>query len=116
MLLIADALAPTITSPLLPAVARIAVIMLYTCGLRRGELARLTLDDVEPKTGLLRIRASKFHKSSAGSAFLGCCRCLASLFATATHGSVRRQSIGSIAVLWSEWPPRIFGRRAGRDD
>jgi len=63
MLLIADGLAPTITSPLLPAVARIAVIMLYTCGLRRGELARLTLDDVEPKTGLLRIRASKFHKS-----------------------------------------------------
>ena len=63
MLLAADGLTPAITSPLLPAVARIAVIMLYTCGLRRGELARLTLDDVEPKSGLLRIRASKFHKS-----------------------------------------------------
>lgn len=63
MLLAADGLAPAITSPLLPAVARIAVIMLYTCGLRRGELVRLTLDDVEPKSGLLRIRASKFHKS-----------------------------------------------------
>ncbi len=63
MLLIADGLAPTNSSPLLPAVARIAVILLYTCGLRRGELIRLTLDDVEPKSGLLRIRASKFHKS-----------------------------------------------------
>lgn len=63
MLRVADQVAPTVTSPLLPAVARIAVILLYTCGLRRGELARLTLDDVEPKSGLLRIRASKFHKS-----------------------------------------------------
>lgn len=63
LLLIADRLTPTVNSPLLPAVMRIAVIILYTSGLRRGELARLTLDDVEPKTGLLRIRASKFHKS-----------------------------------------------------
>jgi integrase/recombinase XerD len=63
MLLVANGLTPTFASPLLPAVARIAVILLYTCGLRRGELVRLTLDDVEPKSGLLRIRDSKFHKS-----------------------------------------------------
>ncbi|MDE2451955.1 MAG: tyrosine-type recombinase/integrase [Burkholderiales bacterium] len=63
MLVAADGLTPAVTSPMLPAIARIAVIMLYTCGLRRGELARLTLDDIEPKSGLLRIRASKFHKS-----------------------------------------------------
>ena len=31
--------------------------------LRRGELARLVLEDVEPQTGVLRIRTSKFHKS-----------------------------------------------------
>lgn len=59
----ADSLAPTANSPLLPAVMRLAVIFLYTAGLRRGELVRLTLDDVEPQTGLLRIRESKFHKS-----------------------------------------------------
>jgi len=29
----------------------------------RGELLRLTLDDVEPRSGILRIRCSKFHKS-----------------------------------------------------
>lgn len=63
LLVVADQLAPAVNSPLLPAVARIAVIILYTSGLRRGELARLTLNDVEPKSGLLRIRASKFHKS-----------------------------------------------------
>jgi integrase/recombinase XerD len=63
MLGAADQLIPTSNSPLLPAVMRIAVILLYTAGLRRGELARLTLADVEPQSGLLRIRASKFHKS-----------------------------------------------------
>jgi integrase/recombinase XerD len=63
MLAVADNLAPTTNSPLLPAVMRLAIIILYTAGLRRGEVARLTLDDVEPQSGLLRIRASKFHKS-----------------------------------------------------
>ena len=73
MLVAAGRLTPAVNSPLLPAVVRIAVILLYTCGLRRGEVTRLTLDDVEPKSGLLRIRTSKFHKSrlvplSAGAA------------------------------------------------
>lgn len=63
MLVAADALAPTPGSPLLPAVMRIAVVLLYTAGLRRGELLRLTLDDVEPRSGVLRVRESKFHKS-----------------------------------------------------
>lgn len=59
----ADKLVSTVNSPLLPAVMRMAVKLLYTAGLRRGELVPLTLDDVEARTGLLRIRASKFHKS-----------------------------------------------------
>ena len=63
MLHVADQLSPTSNSPLLPAVMRIAVILLYTAGLRRGELTRLTLADTEPQSALLRIRASKFHKS-----------------------------------------------------
>jgi integrase/recombinase XerD len=50
-------------SPLRPAVYRIAVILLYTTGLRRGELLRLTLADCEPENGVLRVRESKFHKS-----------------------------------------------------
>ncbi len=63
MLMVADGLAPTAKSPLLPGVMHLAVIILYTAGLRRGELARLALEDVEPQTGVLRIRTSKFHKS-----------------------------------------------------
>jgi site-specific recombinase XerD len=63
MLVAADDLALTTNSPLLPVVMRLAVVLLYTAGLRRGELVRLSLNDVEPQTGLLRIRASKFNKS-----------------------------------------------------
>jgi len=45
------------------AALRLAVILLYSTGLRRGELARLTLGDIDLVAGILRIVASKFHKS-----------------------------------------------------
>lgn len=54
---------PTPLSPLYPQVLRLAVVLLYTAGLRRGELLRLTLADVDAQAGLLRVRESKFHKS-----------------------------------------------------
>ena len=63
MLAAADTLAPSANSPLLPAVMRLAIVLLYTAGLRRGELLRLTLGDVAARAGVLRIRESKFHKS-----------------------------------------------------
>lgn len=46
-----------------PAVLRMAIILLYTTGLRRGELVKLTLADVNERQGILFIRDSKFHKS-----------------------------------------------------
>jgi integrase len=42
---------------------RCAVVLLYTAGLRRGEIVRLTVSDVDATTGVLRIRDSKFHKT-----------------------------------------------------
>lgn len=63
MLALTTYLTPTPGSPLRPAVFRLAIIMLYTAGLRRGELLRLTLQDIEPQTGVIRIHESKFHKS-----------------------------------------------------
>lgn len=63
MLAITDRQRATVGSPLLPAVLRLAVVLLYTAGLRRGELLRLTLADADPTTGVLRVRESKFHKS-----------------------------------------------------
>jgi integrase len=58
-----DDLRPCPTSPLHRAVFHLAVILLYTAGLRRGELVRLTLGDYDPGERTLAIRATKFHKS-----------------------------------------------------
>ena len=56
-------LSPGSRSPVRASVMRLAVVLLYTAGLRRGELVRLTLGDVDAQAGVLRIRESKFHKS-----------------------------------------------------
>lgn len=45
------------------AAQRLAIVLMYTAGLRRGEVARLRMEDVDAETGVLRIWGSKFHKS-----------------------------------------------------
>lgn len=50
-------------SRLRPQVFRLAIILLYTTGMRRGELVGLTLADYNQKEHTLRVRESKFHKS-----------------------------------------------------
>lgn len=59
----ADGLQPTSTSPLYGEGLRLAIVLLYTSGLRRGELVRLTLGDYDAGERTLRIRDTKFHKS-----------------------------------------------------
>jgi len=59
----AATLKPSSRSPLRPVVFRLAVVLLYTTGMRRGELVRLTLGDYNPLRQTLSVRASKFHKS-----------------------------------------------------
>ena len=51
------------TSPLRPEVIGLAISLLYTTGIRRGELLGLTVSDYDSKEGTLLIRDSKFHKS-----------------------------------------------------
>jgi integrase len=41
----------------------LAIVLLYTSGLRRGELVRLTLGDYDFEERTLHIRDTKFHKS-----------------------------------------------------
>ena len=50
-------------SPLRPELFRLAITLLYTTGLRRGELLRMTTGDYEPRERTLLVRESKFHKS-----------------------------------------------------
>jgi integrase/recombinase XerD len=62
MLAVANTLRPGNNSPLHAEVARVATVLLYTAGLRCGELRRLRVEDFE-EGGVVRIRESKFHKS-----------------------------------------------------
>lgn len=63
MLAAAQAVRPTPDSALRPDVLRLATVLLYTAGLRRGERLGLQLGDVNARDGVLRVRESKFHKS-----------------------------------------------------
>jgi integrase len=63
LLAVASSLPSRPLSPIRAAVMRLAVVLLYTAGLRRGELLRLRLDDVDVGAAVLRIQYSKFHKS-----------------------------------------------------
>lgn len=63
LLRVATDLAPASTSPLRAEVYRLAIVLLYTVGVRRGELVRLVLSDYDVAERTLLVRASKFHKS-----------------------------------------------------
>ncbi|MEO6563086.1 MAG: tyrosine-type recombinase/integrase [Nitrosospira sp.] len=63
LLATADHLKPSPNSPLRPAAMRLAIVLLYTTGMRLGELQRLALGDVEDEGAVLRIRESKFKKT-----------------------------------------------------
>lgn len=54
---------PIAGRPLAHAAHRLAIVLLYTAGLRRGEAARLRMEDVDSETGVVHICESKFHKS-----------------------------------------------------
>jgi integrase len=44
-------------------VFRLAIALLYTTGMRRGEIMRLTIGDYDPLQATLLLRNTKFHKS-----------------------------------------------------
>ena len=63
LLAVARTLARTSNSPLCPENMRLAIVVLATTGLRRGELTQLAVGDYDPPQRTLAIRESKFHKS-----------------------------------------------------
>jgi len=56
-------LQPVPRCPLRSRTMHLAITLLYTTGLRRGELLRLALGDFNAAEATLRIQATKFHKS-----------------------------------------------------
>ena len=63
LLAAAEGLAPHKASPLHREVARVSIVVLYTAGLRGGELVRLALSDYEATNQVLHLRQTKFDKS-----------------------------------------------------
>jgi len=63
LLTVARALTRSSKSPLRPENMRLAIVVLSTTGLRRGELTQLTVGDYDAPQRTLAIRQSKFHKS-----------------------------------------------------
>ena len=59
----ATRLKPSPDNPLRAKTVGMALILLFCCGLRRGELLRLRLAHFDPEQNLLRIEATKFNKS-----------------------------------------------------
>jgi hypothetical protein len=45
---------------------RVALLLLYCCGLRRGELLKLRLADIDTEQQLLRIQQTKCRTASSG--------------------------------------------------
>ena len=59
----AEVMLPSRDCPLRPEVFNLGITLLYTTGLRRGELLRMTIGDYDQREGVLIVRESKFHKS-----------------------------------------------------
>lgn len=60
---VARQLPPSPENPLRAETFCMGFILLFCCGLRRGELLRLTLGDIQAEQTVLQIRLTKFHKS-----------------------------------------------------
>lgn len=63
MLSYTDRIPDSARSPMRSGSTRLAILILYTTGLRRGELLRLTATDYDSSNQAIMIRPSKFYKS-----------------------------------------------------
>ena len=63
LLAAASALPASYRNRLRAPTVRLALVLLFCCGLRRGELLRLRVQDFDRRENVLRILATKFHKS-----------------------------------------------------
>ena len=98
MLVAAGRLQPTAGSPLMPAVLRIALVLLYTAGLRRGELLRLTLADVEPTVGRATDCRFEVPQVSMGAAVAQRPHGTSTVSARASCRAARCTAIGTAAL------------------
>ena len=110
LLAAARTLARTANSPLCPENMRLAIVVLSTTGLRRGELTRLTVGDYDPPQRTLAIRESKFHKSRLVPVSADTAREIEHLIAV--RGRRRLATEADSPLLWHR-SPRTGGYSGG---
>ena len=103
LLAVARTLARTSNSPLCPENRRLAIVLLSTTGLRRGELTRLTVGDYDPPQRTLAIRESKFHKSRLLPLSADTAREVEHLIEI--RGRRRLPAAAETPLLWHRQPP-----------
>ena len=103
LLAVARTLARTSNSPLCPENRRLAIVLLSTTGLRRGELTRLTVGDYDPPQRTLAIRESKFHKSRILPLSADTAREVEHLIEI--RGRRRLPAAAETPLLWHRLPP-----------
>jgi integrase len=87
----ADRLGGTVRSPLRRETFRLAVVLLYTSGLRRGELVRLTIADYDPQDRTLLTGGYARIQSKKVRGWMRCWRANAAwLVPLARHAATRR--------------------------
>ena len=124
LLAVAGTLPRTSNSPLRPENMQLAIVVLSTTGLRRGELTRLTVGDYDPPQRTLAIRQSKFHKSRLVPLSADTAREIEHLIEI--RGRRRLAAGAESPLLWHRHPPtggysgagfggamRVLLRRAG---
>ena len=110
LLATARTLARSPNSPLRPENMRLAIVLLSTTGLRRGELTRLTVGDYDPPQRMLAIRQSKFHKSRLVPVSADTAREVEHLIAI--RGRPRLPAEANSPLLWNR-SPRTGGYSGG---
>lgn len=94
----AQRLRSTPQSPYLPFVFRSAITLLYTTGMRRGELLRMTVGEYDPADQTLLVRGTKFHKSRLLTLSTDGIRTINSLFRSYKKG---HDLSSQIPLLWN---------------
>lgn len=63
VLAMTPSLRPSHQNPIRAETIRLALVLLFCCGLRRGELLRMKIKHFDPRGKVLHVEATKFHKS-----------------------------------------------------
>jgi integrase len=99
----AKGLRPLRLSPLRAENLTLGLVLLYTAGLRRGELVRLVVSDYEPSERTLLIRESKFYKSRLLPLSPDAARAIEAVLLARRNGGLPLTA--DSPLLWSRYRP-----------